>query len=233
MCEDQGGIQRNTLCRAVSLPPQEIIQGAAKPSGGFLRRCGRGDGGHDCESVGARFHDGPYPVRRDSRNRDHGNGDRPAHLGETVNAFNGRRISLRRGGKDRAETDVVRPCGLGVNRLRRGSSRRSDNETCSEDAPCVRHREVRLAEMYALRAGGQRDVDPVVDEQWHAGLGADGLYPCGFVQHVPDGLCFMAELNGVRAAADSQPGQLSVAEPLLEVKVREDVKASEFLVLHS
>ena len=60
---------------------------------------------------------------------------------------------------------------------------------------------VRLADVNAVGAGGERDIDAVVDHQRHAGRAEDRFQAAGQLDEVPSGAFLIAKLDGAHSAA--------------------------------
>lgn len=126
--------------------------------------------------------------------------------------------------EDRSEADVVRTIGLSLSCLDQRRCRRTQDRIRAEYASRVGNREISLAEVSAVGYDSEREVEAIIDEQRCAEITANRRNAPSLVELVPHRAHFLPKLNDIGTAAQCEPGEVGVAEALLEVKICQDVQ---------
>ncbi len=205
---------------------QHLAERTGKP-GWVLRRC---HCCHDRNAVCSRSHHGFDALHGNTCDSDDGNTHRRTDPRQIRHSLHRSRIVLAGGRKHRTESYIIGPCFLHRQGLFDGSCRTSYNRFRAHDAPGFPDRKILLPKMYSIGPASQRDVEAVVDKKRHTPLPANGCYVVCLREHVSHRSRFLSELDRVGAPLHGEAGKLRVTEPLLEAKVRQNMKSSDPLV---
>lgn len=118
-------------------------------------------------------------------------------------------VRFRGGGKNRAEADVVRPLGLGGERLLKAMGRGTDHALGPDDRTRRLNGQIFLSHVDAVRADAAGDVRPIVDDQRNPRCARQQHKTPRLLEQLTARRRFVAELDRVRPSADYGRGHLS------------------------
>ena len=134
-------------------------------------------------------------------------------------------IVLRGGGKHAADSNVIeQPEGRRLS-LRHRLDRQPDDCVRAEEPPSILDRHVVLPHMDAVGAGGERDVDTIIDEQRDAEWRERRLDGTGTLDHGPRVAALVPKLDQRRAALRHQSGKLREIPPARVFGIDQGVEA--------
>ena len=134
-------------------------------------------------------------------------------------------IVLRGGREHAADADVIEEIDRRRLGLRHRLDRKSDDRAGTEEPPSILDRHVLLSHMDAVGAGGERNVDAVVDEQRNVERRERLLDGAGALDHGAGVAALVAKLDQRRTALRHQPGKLRKVPPARVFRIDQGVEA--------
>jgi len=134
-------------------------------------------------------------------------------------------VGLGGGEEDRRHRDVVGAVAEGLARLIGGRHGHSEEHRGADQAAGLGCREVVLAHVHPVGAGSERHVDPVVDDERHAGSRQDALKLADLLEETARAKRLLPDLDGGDAAPQRATDDLGERPAAGEVAVRHEVQA--------
>ena len=134
-------------------------------------------------------------------------------------------IVLRGGREHAADADVIEEIERRRLGLRHRLDRKPDDRAGTEEPPSILDRHVLLSHMHAVGAGGERNVDAVIDEQRNVERRERRLDGAGALDHGARVAALVAKLDQRRTTLRHQPGKLRKVPPARMFGIDQGVEA--------